>query len=168
VRRSRDPRSGFTLIETLVALVVIAAVALVAQRGVVAARLGLDRARATLAAEAVARSIVETELARLAPAPGVRQGETDGLAWTVTAEPIDLPLPPAPPPRAAARPGANQQGSQQSATRRGEGDETGSGGAQGAGEGPAAQWRPLRVTVEVANGRGRPLKVETLHLVRER
>ncbi|RXF70285.1 PulJ/GspJ family protein [Hansschlegelia zhihuaiae] len=154
-------RDGFTLIESMVALVVLAAVMLVAQRGIVAARLGLDRARSTIAAEAVARSIVETELDRLAPVPGVRDGETDGIAWRVTAEPVVVPLPAAPPPPA------------NSATAR-EATPTGQAGARdagdepaGASEGPSQRWRTLRVTVMVANGRGRPLVVETIHLAKE-
>lgn len=158
--RARDRRAGFTLIETLVALVVLAVVMTVTQRGVVAARLGLDRTRSTLAAEAVARSIVETELARLAPAPGVREGETDGIGWRVVAEPIEIPLPPAPPPRVASR-AADAQAPDAQAGARDPNDPA------AASEGPTARWRPLRVTVEVANGRGPPLRVETLHLVRE-
>jgi prepilin-type N-terminal cleavage/methylation domain-containing protein len=159
--RRAGGRDGFTLIETLVALVVLAAVMLVAQRGIVAARLGLDRARSTIAAEAVARSIVETELDRLAPAPGVREGETDGIAWRVTAEPVAIPLPPAPPPP------ANRTMSREGAPAGQAGGRDAGDDPAGASEGPAQRWRTLRVTVTVANGRGRPLTVETIHLARD-
>lgn len=149
------PRAGFTLIETMVALVVLAVVIVAAQRGFVTARLGLERAQSTLAAEAVARSIVETQLDILAAAPGVRQGATDGLAWTVTTEPIVLPLPPpAAPPAPAGRGG---QG----------GDPAEGKDAQKEAE-EASKWRPMRVTVAVANGAARPLTVETLHLAKAR
>jgi len=146
-------RAGFTLIETLVALMVLSVVIVAAQRGFVTARLGLERAQSTLAAETVARSIVETELDRLAAEPGVREGETDGLAWTVTTEPIALPVPPAP-----ARPKTQTGGDG------GDSREAQQESEQEARE--AAKWRPMRVTVAVANGRGRPLSVETVHLAK--
>ncbi|MFC3692458.1 prepilin-type N-terminal cleavage/methylation domain-containing protein [Chenggangzhangella methanolivorans] len=146
-------RAGFTLIETLVALVVLAVVMVVTVRGFVTARLGLDRAQSTLAAEAVARSLVETELDRLAAAPGVRTGETDGLAWTVSTEPIVLPLQAAPPPKAGAAAGGEGAGGDDPQAARKQAEE-------------AARWKPMRVVVSVANGRGRPLTIETLHLTK--
>lgn len=153
--RRRGGRDGFTLIETLVAFFVIAVVMAVTARGLVVARLGLDRAQSTIAAEAVARSILETELDRIVVAPGVFTGSTDGIGWTVAAEPLDLPLP-APPPvqngPAAGRPSPD-------------GSEVGDGSEEGR-TGPAAKWAALRVLVSVANGRGKPLTVETIHLVR--
>ncbi|PZQ14147.1 MAG: hypothetical protein DI565_11975 [Ancylobacter novellus] len=154
-------RAGFTLIETLVALVVLTVVMLAAQRGFVTARLGLDRAQSTLAAEAVARSIVETELGRLAAAPGVQSGETDGLAWTVTTEPIVLPIPPAPPPPTAVR----TAGAAEAAPAGAPASQSDPADAQKQAE-EAARWLPMRVTVAVANGRGRPLAIETLHLAK--
>lgn len=158
--RRGDPRAGFTLIEILVALVVLAVVMVAAQNGVVAARLGLDRAQSTVAAEAVARSILETELDRLAFAPGVQSGVTDGLDWTVTAEPVVLPLPPAPPPKTEIRTAAREASPAAEAGGAAEGDGDGD-------KGPASKWRTLRVRIAVANGRGRPLTVETIHLARE-
>lgn len=167
--RRAQGRDGFTLIETLVALGVIAFVMAVTVRGVVVARLGLERAQATLAAEAVARSIVETELDRLAAAPGVVEGETDGIGWTVTAEPIDLPLPPAP----TEQPSPPPQGGDVRTADRAAGDDPAPDGGAGdrtdpeaASSGPPVKWAALRVVVSVANGRGRPLTVETVHLAR--
>ena len=157
----QDARAGFTLIETLVALLVLSIVMVVAQRGFVTARLGLDRAQSTFAAEAVARSIVETQLDLLAAAPGVRTGETDGLAWTVTAEPIVLPLPPAPPPAPTSQSSAGGQQSQ----AQGQSQNDAQADERKQAE-EAAKWRPMRVTVRVANGAGRPLTIETLHLVK--
>lgn len=142
----RAGRDGFTMVEVLVALVVLSLVMVVTVRGVVEARTGLERAGATVAAEALARSIVETELDRLAPKPGVVSGVTDGIDWTVTAETIDLPLPAPPPPQQPTGGTAGQQ-------------------ADAPAE-PSAKWLPLRVRVSVANGRGRPLMVETVHLAR--
>lgn len=158
----RAGRDGFTMVETLVALVVLSLVMVITVRGVVEARTGLERARATIAAEALARSIVETELARLAPRPGMISGATDGIDWTVTAETIDLPLPPPPAPQQPAQPAARAAGdegapAQGTAARGGQAD---------APDEPPAKWLPLRVRVSVANGRGRPLMVETIHLTR--
>lgn len=161
----RDARAGFTLIETLVALLVLSIVMVVAQRGFVTARLGLDRAQSTFAAEAVARSIVETQLDLLAAAPGVRTGETDGLAWTVTAEPIVLPLPPAPPPAPTSQSSTGGQQSQAQGQSQGQSQADAQAEERKQAE-EAAKWRPMRVTVRVANGSGRPLTVETLHLVK--
>lgn len=157
--RRGSGRDGFTLVETLVAFFVLATVMAVTVRGFVVARVGLERAQSTLAAEAVARSIVETELDRLVSRPGELTGSTDGVAWTVTAEPIDLPLP-APPPVAAGRRPSPAGGARDA------GDVDGAAAEEPADRGPAARWTPLRVTVRVANGRGRPLAVETVHLVR--
>lgn len=154
-RTRRDRRLGFTLIEALVALVTLSLVMLAAQRGIVAARTGLDRAQSSVAAEAVARSIIETELALLAAAPGMREGVTDGVAWTVASEPLPLALEPAPPQPVRgpqAGPARGPQGAQ--------------GEAGGQQESPQQQqkWRPLRVRVTVSNGRGKPLTFETIHL----
>lgn len=165
-RAPRAARAGFTLIETLVALVVFAVVAVVAERGIVSVRLGLERTRDTLAAERVARSIVETELDRLVRAPGEQSGETDGLGWTILAEPIDLPLPPAPPPPRAA--GGGQQAANAQAPDAGQGAPNGQPNAQaGQQTQPDIQWRLLKVTVSVANGRARPLRVQTLQVVKD-
>ncbi|WP_309391165.1 prepilin-type N-terminal cleavage/methylation domain-containing protein [Chelatococcus sambhunathii] len=161
-RAPRAARAGFTLIETLVALVVFSVVAVVAERGIVSVRLGLERTRDTLAAEQVARSLVETDLDRLVRAPGEQSGETNGVGWTILAEPIDLPLPPAPPP--TRTPTAQQTDAQALA-----------GAAQGAANGqspaqqqqPDIQWRLLKVTVSVQNGRARPLRVQTLRVVKD-
>ena len=148
-------RAGFTLIEMLVALVVFAVVAVVAQRGMVTARLGLERARSTLAAEQVARSLVETELDRVVRGPGEFTGATDGVAWTIMAEPIVLPLPPAPVERPCSGP---QQGQPAGGAQ--------PPGPQGEAE-PDIRWQLLRVVVSVANGRAKPLRVETAHVVKD-
>jgi prepilin-type N-terminal cleavage/methylation domain-containing protein len=158
--RSR-PRAGFTLIETLVALVVLAVVMLVAQRGMVAARFGLDRVQSATAAQTVARGIVETQLDQLAPEPGIREGVTDGLAWTVVAEPLDLPFPAPPTPAQAVRDRADGGPPGMAAARASRPTD------DGAPTETQGRWRPLRVTVRVANGRGVPLTVETVHVVKE-
>ncbi len=165
-RAPRAARAGFTLIETLVALVVFAVVAVVAQRGIVSVRLGLERTRDTLAAEQVARSIVETELDALVRAPGEQSGQTDGVGWTILAEPIDLPLPPGPPPTKTAT--VQQQTDEQALAAAAQGGQPGQQPAQRAAEQePDVQWRLLKVTVSVANGRARPLRVQTLQAVKD-
>lgn len=174
MRRARD-RAGFTLIETLVALIVFAVVAVVAQRGMVTARLGLDRARSTLAAEQVARSLIETELERIVRAPGVFEGDSGGLQWRITAEPIDLGLPTEPP---LEDEGATT-GRPVNRAETGDAGQQGTPGAMAAGaagqqggpqprttpEESQTKWALLKVKLFVANGRGAPLTVETVHAV---
>lgn len=144
--RRSGPRDGFTLIETLVALTVVALVSVALQRGFVAARLALARAESLFAGETVARSILETRLDELAPGPGVRRGTTDGLAWTVTSDPLDLPFASAAPRPAAAGVAGPAAADGPKPAR------------------PKAVWVPLRVTIEVAAGDGPKLVVETIHL----
>lgn len=146
-----EGRDGFTLIETLVAIAVVAAVSVSLQRGVVSARQALGRAEAVAAAETVARDILENRLAELAPAVGTRRGEDRGLVFEVAAEPLDLPFPAQPSEPAPARaepappPGAPPQ-------------------AEKAVDRPAGRWRPLRVTIRVTPASGPPLTVETVHV----
>jgi prepilin-type N-terminal cleavage/methylation domain-containing protein len=159
----RDLRSGFTLVETLAALAIVAATAVVIQRGMVIARAGVDRVEATAAAEALARSLIETGLDQAAPRVGTWSGRSDGLAWTIVAEPLDLPFPPPAPPRLANRVASREAAPAQEFQNR-----PGGVPEEPQPEQPAAKWRPLRVTVRVETGPGKPFSVETVHLVRER
>lgn len=162
-------REGFTLVETLVALAVVAAVAVALQRGVVSARFALARAEALLEAEAVARDVLENRLDALAPAVGTRRGDDRGLVVTVTSEALDLPLPPPGPPDPTQAPG------REAGERPAPGQapvQVAAGASQQAGEGPPAEgateaalgrFTPLRVTIRVDPAIGPPLVVETLH-----
>lgn len=166
-------RDGFTLVETLVALAVVAAVAVALQRGVVSARSALARAEALLEAEAVARDVLENRLDALAPGVGIRRGDDRGLVVTVTSEALDLPLPPPGPPdpahspvqapgREAGRPPAPGQAPVRVAA--GAPQQAGEGApGEAAADAALGRFTPLRVTIQVEPAIGPPLVVETLH-----
>jgi hypothetical protein len=137
---ARGPQGddGFTLIEALVAFAIVAALGLVVQRGLIQSRVGWAAVEDRTGAERLARSLLEEPLTPAAVAAGGREGVTDGRRWRVGLQTLDLPLPSPPEPAD----GAPQQ--------------------QPAQEGP--RWLPLRVRIEVATARGRPVEVETVRL----
>ncbi len=93
--RSRD---GFTLIEVLVAFLVLAFGTLAIQQAVMASVDGTRRAEDRLRAERVARSLIT---APIPPGPGnvagsdpaSQSGVMDGFAWSIRYEPLRLPFP---------------------------------------------------------------------------
>lgn len=101
--RRDTPTSGFTLIETLVAMMVLALLAGVLLRGVVAARddaaWSADRAAGTLLATSVLDEAVGNRLLR----DGAYRGERDGRHWVLTAAPAGRAVR-LPPPQADAPP----------------------------------------------------------------
>ncbi len=131
-------RDGFTLIEALVAFAIVAALSLVVQRGLIQSRIGWAAVEDRTGAERLARSLLEEPLTPAAVAAGGREGVTDGRRWRVGLQTLDLPLPSPPEP------------------------EAGSGPPPPAQDGP--RWLPLRVRIEVATARGRPVEVETVRL----
>lgn len=128
---------GFTLIEALVAFAIVAALSLVVQRGLIQSRIGWAAVEDRTGAERLARSLLEEPLTPAAVAAGGREGVTDGRRWRIGLQNLDLPLPRPPEPEGGAPP-------------------------QPAQEGP--RWLPLRVRIEVATARGRPVEVETVRL----
>ena len=91
-RGRRRGEDGFTLLEVLVALAVLAAVSVAIQQGVVAATATVSRAAGLAGAERVARSLLATPLepgASLAP----RSGTVGEHRWTMRFE--RLPFAPA-------------------------------------------------------------------------
>ncbi|GLK53994.1 prepilin-type N-terminal cleavage/methylation domain-containing protein [Methylopila capsulata] len=167
------PREGFTLVETLVALAVVAVVGVALQRGVVSARFALARAEALLEAEAVARDVLENRLDALAPGVGTLRGDDRGLVVTVTSEALDLALPPPGPPDPAEGPAQapGREPGQRPAPGQGP-VQIAAGAPRQAGEGPGGEaaadaelgrFTPLRVTIRVDPAIGPPLVVETLH-----
>lgn len=88
-------RSGFTLIEALVAMALLLAFVSVLGPHMFHARRIAENAQQRVAAQGLLRSILDRPLDRSALLRGPRDGETDGLRWSVEAEPmfIDAMLP---------------------------------------------------------------------------
>lgn len=122
----RGPRdAGFTLIEALVAFVVLALFMVVVQRGAVGAVDGSGRAEARLEAVRIAQTLIDSPTLDL----GGTGGRLAGHDWTVRYERLDIPA-----------------------------------GAPGSAGG--STFQPMRMIVEVDAGRGAPVLVETVRLIR--
>jgi prepilin-type N-terminal cleavage/methylation domain-containing protein len=76
--------AGFTLLEMIVAVAVLAALVGVIPRSFVAARAAIDRSEAWLKARLVAEAVLNQELVGTTLKPGVFRGDVDGYPWTVT------------------------------------------------------------------------------------
>lgn len=96
-------RAGFTLLEVLVALTVMATLMGVLYRSVVVTRTGALTFADRAGQVAVARGLLAEFVARRDLRDGDYRGERDGRSWTLSARPLDLShqLPTAPPPSAA-------------------------------------------------------------------
>lgn len=155
-------RSGFTLIEALVAFTVMATVLGVLYRGVVQTRAGANVFAARSQQEVVARSLLAEFGARRDLRDGSYAGTRDGRSWTLKASPMDLSaqLPKgdkalgadkAPPPAgSAAAPGPTVPVVPPIPNR---------------SEPPRPTWVTQRLVLRVATG-ARPLETEAVHLVR--
>jgi hypothetical protein len=131
-------RDGFTLIEALVAFVVLALFSIAVQRVLIVSRTGLVRAEDRILAERVARTLLDAPLGPEASRLGVRSGVSDGCNWTITIEALNIP----------SQVQAEPSGQAPTNAR------------------PAVTWRPIRMTVRVARGSGSALQVETVRLAR--
>ncbi|MCA6120306.1 prepilin-type N-terminal cleavage/methylation domain-containing protein [Bradyrhizobium sp. WSM 1704] len=85
---ARAARAGFTLIEALVALALLLAFVSVLGPHLFYARRIADRLDGRIAAQTLLRTILDAPLDRAVLANGTRDGETGGLRWSVTAEPM--------------------------------------------------------------------------------
>ncbi|MDI4235735.1 prepilin-type N-terminal cleavage/methylation domain-containing protein [Bradyrhizobium sp. Arg237L] len=81
-------RGGFTLIEALVAMALLLAFVSVLGPHLFYARRIADKLDGRIAAQTLLRAILDAPVDRMALAKGPRDGETAGLRWTVTAEPM--------------------------------------------------------------------------------
>jgi prepilin-type N-terminal cleavage/methylation domain-containing protein len=89
LRRAAGKR-GFTLIEALVALTVILAFAATLGPYMFHARRIASGIDGRIAAQILLRSLLDSAFDRSNPVSGAREGETAGLSWRVTAEPIAI------------------------------------------------------------------------------
>ena len=90
LRSAACKRGGFTLIEALVALAVVLAFAAALGPYMFHARRVMSGIDDRIAAQILLRSLLDAPLDRSRPPQAVREGETAGLRWRVTAEPIAI------------------------------------------------------------------------------
>ena len=136
-RRCAD-RSGFTLVEVLVAFAVMATILGVLYRGVVQTRAGAAGFSVRTQEEAVALSLLADFRARRDLRDGSYAGNRDGRAWTLRASTMDL---------------AGQLPKGMEVDK------------PDAGKPAKPVWVAQRLVLQVATS-GRPLETEAMHLVR--
>jgi prepilin-type N-terminal cleavage/methylation domain-containing protein len=90
-------QAGFTLLEALVALALVLALAAVLGPHLSQARRIMDHAEGRVAAQVLLRSLLDAPFGRSGLADASMKGETNGLQWSISAEPV------------AAAPGASDQ-----------------------------------------------------------
>jgi prepilin-type N-terminal cleavage/methylation domain-containing protein len=150
--RARDARSGFTLIEALVALALLLAFASVAVPMMFQSRRILDNPRGRIAAQVLLRALLDEQPDRERMLT-FRDGETDGLRWSVEARPLDLGAvtlidsAPRTPTGAPAGAVSAQRNSEEPGARR-------------------AQWVPFRVAASVSWAPGQVVRAETVRLLK--
>ena len=79
--------SGFTLLELLVAVAILAALVTLIPRSFVSARAAIDRSQDWLEARLVAEAVLSGELADRNLRPGTRRGTMDGHGWVAVIVP---------------------------------------------------------------------------------
>jgi type II secretory pathway pseudopilin PulG len=90
-RSRRDhggPQGGFTLLEALVALALVLAFAATLGPHLSQARRIMDHAEGRVAAQVLLRSLLDAPFDRSRLAKASRNGETNGLRWSIVAEPV--------------------------------------------------------------------------------
>ena len=158
-RRFAD-RSGFTLIEALVAFTVMAMVLGVLYRGVVQTRAGANAFASRTQEEVVTRSLIAEFGARRDLRDGTYAGTRDGRRWTLKASAMDL--------SAQLPKGDKALGADKVASNPANAGAINAGAAKPdpAKPDPAKPvWVAQRLVLRVATG-ARPLEAEAVHLVK--
>lgn len=146
--RARRSSRGFTLIEALVALAVVAAVLSSIGYAIASAVRGTRMIAQRIVLAGVAEDLVAGLAARDGLAPGRQSGRGDGYEWRIDVAPIAPPREPQQPlGNALQSPGNPQQapGNVQQAVR----------------------WMPLAVNLRLQAANGAELRLTTVRLVRE-
>ena len=145
IRRSARSSAGFTLLEALVALALVLAFAATLVPYLYQARRIMTGIDGRIAAQVLLRSLLEAPFDRSTLVDTPREGETDGLRWRITAEPLLISSPPIAP-RAKILPEAGQK--------------------ESAPERP--KWTTFRVIASVSWGPGMSVSAETVRLGRDK
>ncbi len=154
-RRRFADRSGFTLIEALVAFTVMATVLGVLYRGVVQTRAGANAFAARTQEEVVTRSLIAEFGARRDLRDGTYAGTRDGRRWTLKASAMDL--------SAQLPKGDEALGADKVASNPANAGAINAGAAKPDPAKPV--WVAQRLVLQVATG-ARPLEAEAVHLVK--
>ena len=148
IRSNARSSAGFTLIEALVALALLLAFAATLVPYLFHARRIMAGIDGRIAAQVLLRSLLEAPLDRSTLLDTSRQGETDGLRWRITAEPIPMSSTPIPPrPKILPDTVPPEAGQKESAPER-------------------PKWTTFRVIANVAWGPGMSVSAETVRLGR--
>lgn len=138
IRTCANVRSGFTLLEALVALTVILAFAAALGPVLLQARRIMAGADDRVSAQLLVRALLSDPIDPAGLSGLAREGQTEGLVWRVTAEPsgIGVMFPPDP----SARPAADPS------------------------QPPPPSWVAYRVVATVSFGQGQTVSAETVRL----
>jgi hypothetical protein len=144
-RRSARHGAGFTLLEALVALALVLAFAATLVPYLFQARRIMAGIDGRIAAQVLLRSLLEAPFDRSTLVDSSREGETAGLRWRITAEPLLIGSAPIPP-RVKISPEAGQK--------------------ESAPERP--NWTTFRMIASVSWGPGMSVSAETVRLGRSK
>jgi prepilin-type N-terminal cleavage/methylation domain-containing protein len=95
-RRHGAGRDGFTLVEVLAAIAILAAFSLAITRTLVVARSGSVAVDEYVGTEAVARTLLVGPVPLAVRRPGQLTGVLDGHRYLIVTQPIEIPLKPRP------------------------------------------------------------------------
>ncbi|HEX3442254.1 MAG TPA: prepilin-type N-terminal cleavage/methylation domain-containing protein [Pseudolabrys sp.] len=142
--RKRNSRRGFTLLEALVALALLLTFAATLTPLLYQARRIMDNADRRVAADMVLRSVLAAPVDRANLANLSREGETGGLQWQISAQPMAAPALPVTPSK--TKPQSNKENADKKAAQE------------------DADWATYLVSATVTYAPGRTLSAETVRL----
>jgi prepilin-type N-terminal cleavage/methylation domain-containing protein len=141
--RKRNSRRGFTLLEALVALALLLTFAATLTPLLYQARRIMDNADRRVAADMVLRSVLAAPVDRANLASLSREGETGGLQWQISAQPMAAPALP-------VTPSKTKPQSKENADKKAPQED--------------ADWATYLVSATVTYAPGRTLSAETVRL----